>query len=116
MPIISNLSCLLNLLFNQSGENFFEIFSSDIEFCNDLVNRVSDFVLGSYRIFYGGICKYIVSQLSSFPYFAWCKLEFFVSILLCAFKSAIRHIMYCNYNYIHYNEFCQVFSCKFTQC
>ncbi len=56
----------MNLLFNQSGENFFEIFAPEVEFCNYLINRVSDFVLGSYRIFYGGICKYIVSQLSSF--------------------------------------------------
>ncbi len=66
----------MNLLFNQSRENFFEIFSSDIEFCNDLVNRVSDFVLGGYRIFYGGICKYIVPQLNSFLSAAWCKFVF----------------------------------------
>ena len=81
MPIISNLCCLLNLLFNQSGENFFEIFPSEIEFCNYVVDCVSDFVLGSYRTFYGGICKYIVSQLNSFLSAAWYKLEFFVSIL-----------------------------------
>ncbi len=94
----------MNLLFNQSGENFFEIFAPEVEFCSYLVNRVSDFVLGSYRVFYGGICKYIIPQLNSFLSAAWCKLGF-LSILLCVFKSTVRHIMHYKYNYIHYNEF-----------
>ena len=114
MPIISNLCCLVNLLFNQSSENIFKIFSSEIEFCNYLVDCVSDFVLGSYRIFYGGICKCIVSQLSSFLSVTWWKLEFSLPILPCISKSVIRHIMYCKYNYIHYNEFCQAFRNGFT--
>ncbi len=103
----------MSLLFNQTGENFFKIFAPEIKFCNDLVNRVSDFVFESYRIFYGGICKYIIPQLNSFLSAAWCKLVF-LPILLCVFKSTIRHIMYYKYNYIHYNEFCQAFENKFT--